>query len=84
MTIEVASVIFGEDGGVLVSFFQPTTDVRNRGLLVMARQLQIAPGEEGGADYRDEIEDVRDAVRRLLKDALEDFDTTDAVTDEDA
>lgn len=72
--IEVASVIFGDDGSVLVSYVDASTDVRNRGLLVKAHQLQISPGD-GSKDYQDEIEDVRDAIMRLLHDALEDFST---------
>lgn len=81
--LTVASIAFSEEGAVLVSYMETTTGVRNRGLLVQSHQLQIAPGE-GGTDYGDEIEDVRDAILRLLRDALEDFANTDAVALEDA
>lgn len=71
----VDSVSFTPDGGVVISFLDPATDVRNRGLLTMGHQLVIQPGE-GGRDYGDEVEDLRDAVRRLLDDAMNDWATT--------
>ena len=80
--LTVASIAFSEEGAVLVSYMETSTGVRNRGLLVQTHQLQIAPGN-GGADYGDEIEDVLDAILRLLRDALEDFATTEAVPLED-
>ena len=75
--LTVASIAFSEEGAVLVTYMETTTAVRNRGLLVMSQQLQISPGD-GGADYGDEIEDVREAILRLLRDALSDFATTEA------
>lgn len=71
----VSSVLFLEDGGVVVQWMDERVDVKNRGLLVQSHQMQIDPGE-GGKDYKDEIEDVRDAVARLLNDALDDFAST--------
>lgn len=71
----VQSLSFLEDGSVAVTYMDSTTDVRNRELLVMHHQLLIRPGTQG-KDYLDEIEDVRDAVKRLLDDALEDWQTT--------
>lgn len=77
---QVSAVQFVEDGSVLVTYMDPGTDVRNRGLVIKTHQVHVKPGE-GGKDYLDEIEDVRDAVKRLLRDALEDFDNTDPVTE---
>lgn len=70
----VASVQFVEDGSMVVVYMDAARDVRNRELLVMSHQLHIMPGRPGGHDYEDEIEDVRDAVKKLLNDALEDFE----------
>lgn len=76
--IAISTVTFIEDGSVLVTYMDPTTDVRNRGLVIKTHQVRVLPGQ-GGKDYEDEIEDIRDAVKRLLKEALEDFDHTDPV-----
>lgn len=70
----VGSIAFSEEGPVLVSWMEPT-DVRNGGLLMMTKSMEIHPGEDG-KDYGEEIEDVKDAIKRLLADALEDFEAT--------
>ena len=80
MALAVASVQFLDDGSVLVAYMDTATDVRNRGLLIETHQLQVKPGK-GGRDYGDEIEDVREAAVRLLKDAMEDFANTDPPED---
>lgn len=67
----VSSVIFTEEGGVILNFMDTEADVRNAEKLMMSHQLLV--GASDGRDYGDEIEDVRDAVNRLLADALEDF-----------
>lgn len=72
VTRVVSTVTFTEDGGIVINFMDPVGDVRNRDLLMMSHQILIGAGE-GGRDYGDEIEEVRDAVDRLLTDALEDF-----------
>jgi len=71
----VRSVEFLEDGSVLIVYMDPTTDVRNRNLLVHSHQLHVARGDTM-KDYGDEIDDVTDAVKRLLDDALEDWNNT--------
>ena len=75
MSVVVASIVFSSEGPVLVTYMDEVQDIRNRGLLVQTHQIEIAPGDDG-RDYGDEIQDVKDAVMRLLKDALEDFATT--------
>lgn len=71
----INTIQFLDDGAVVLTYLDPATDVRNRELLLASHQLCIRPGR-GGRDYLDEIEDVRDAARRLLDDALEDWATT--------
>lgn len=71
----VNSIQFLDDGSVVLQFMDPATDVRNRELLVMGHQLLVRPGD-GGRDYEDEIEDVRDAANRLLDDVMQDWLTT--------
>lgn len=75
MTVVVASIVFSSEGPVLVTYMDEVQDIRNRGLLMQTHQIEIVPGEDG-RDYGDEIQDVKDAVKQLLKDALEDFATT--------
>lgn len=74
-SVVIAGVSFLEDGSVIVTYMDAVQDQRNRGLLVANHQIQIHPGDDG-RDYADEIEDVRDAVKRLLSDALQDFVNT--------
>jgi hypothetical protein len=69
----ISTITFMEDG-VLVVYMDPEVDVRNEGKLILTHQLHVSG--ETSSDYGDEIEDLRDAARRLLSDALEDFDTT--------
>lgn len=71
----IDSISFAPDGAVVLSFLDTTTDVRNGELLLMSHQLIVRPGE-GGRDYGDEIEDVREAAQRLLNDAMDDWNTT--------
>lgn len=78
MSRQVSSVTFLEDGSVVIVYMDPSSDVRNRGLVIQSHQIHIARGE-GTKDYGDEIDDVDDAVKRLLDDALEDFLNTEAV-----
>lgn len=71
----VSSVTFTGDGGVLLTYMELPDDVRNRGLLVGSHQLAISSGTP--QDYQTAIEDLRAAVTALLRDALEDFRSTD-------
>ncbi len=81
-SVVIASVAFQADGSVIVTYMDAVQDERNRGLLVANHQIQIHPGEDG-RDYADEIEDVRDAVKRLLADALNDFVETPPASEDD-
>lgn len=78
----IASISFSEEGAVAITWMDVSTDVRNGGLLVASHQLLVNPGD-GGKDYGDEIDAVRDAALGLLDDALEDFATTEAVNVDD-
>jgi hypothetical protein len=81
MSWVIASLVF-TDEGVLVTYMDPIGDVRNRGLLVRSMQMHIATGD-GGKDYGEEIEDLKDAAGRLLVDALEDFQSTPPASQEE-
>lgn len=78
----IASVSFQVDGSVIITYMDAVQDERNRGLLLANHQIQVFPGEDG-KDYGDEIEDVRDAVKRLLADALSDFVETPPASEDD-
>lgn len=73
----ISSVTFMEDGSVVIVYMDPSSDVRNRGLVAVSHQAHIARG--GNQDYAQEIDDLNDAAVRLLNDALEDFDETEPV-----
>lgn len=69
----VQGVQFVEDG-VLVTYMQPPTDVRNRELLVLSHQLLVVRGGKDG--YGDELDDLYEACQNFLADKLEDFLTS--------
>ncbi len=71
----VSSVAFTSDGGVLLTYMELPDDVRNRGLLVGSHQLAVSPGT--AQDYQVAIEELRDATTALLRDALDDFRSTE-------
>lgn len=73
----VSTVTFMEDGSVVIVYLDPSSDVRNRGLLVQSHQLHIGRGDDA-KDYGEEIDDLNDAIKRLLDDALDDFVNTPA------
>lgn len=75
---QISTVSFLEDGSVVIVYMDPSQDVRNRGLVIQSHQVHIARGQ-GTKDYADEIDDVDDALKRLLDDALEDWHNTEAV-----
>lgn len=68
----VRSVTFNDDC-VEVMYLDMDVDIRNDGKLLMTRVVGI---DSMSPDYAEEIEDVKDAVRRLLDDALEDWRAT--------
>lgn len=82
MSLEVSTIQFAEDGSVLVTFMDTVEDIRNRGLVVQTHQVHVFPGK-GGRDYGDEIEDIREAAKRLVKDAMDDFNHTEPAEGEE-
>jgi hypothetical protein len=74
----VSSVQFIEDGSVVLVYMDPSSDVRNRGLVVQSHQIHIARGQDA-KDYGDEIDMLVDAAKRLLDDALDDWESTEPV-----
>lgn len=66
---------FTPDGGVAISYNELPTDVRNEGSLFVTHHLEIADCP----DYREGIEAVQDALRELLRDALDDLTSTEPV-----
>lgn len=78
MTERVVSVVaFLPDGGVEVQWMDVATDVRNQGLLIANHSLRIRSGTS--QDYLADIETLQSMCVALLTDALEDFDSTEAV-----
>jgi hypothetical protein len=63
-----------EEGGVVFSYAE-NEDLRKDGALQMMKTLFVG----SHADYRDELADLLDKARELLRDALEDFATSDVV-----
>jgi len=65
--------------GVVIEFSTPT-DVRSDGHLMMQRQLHLHAGHP---DYREDIEDLQYRAVKALKNALEDFATSEPYTPDD-
>jgi len=74
----VQTVVFTPDGVVIE--FTASTDVRGGGHLMLQRQLHLHAGHP---DYREDIEDLQYRAVKALKNALEDFETSDPYTPED-
>lgn len=74
----ISSCTFMDDGSVVILYMDPSSDVRNKGLVAVSHQVHIARG--GDQDYAQEIDDLNDAALHLLDDALEDFDETEPET----
>lgn len=68
MSVQIATVAF-EPQGMVVQYID-TDEVRLKGQVVMSRQLAIGATDE----YREEIGEIREAVERLLADALSDWE----------
>lgn len=75
--IQLASINF-EAGGVVFSYGQKS-GVRKEGALQLMSNLFV--GDH--ADYRDELDDLRDKALEVLRDALEDYATADVVVEEE-
>jgi hypothetical protein len=75
--LAIRSVVFGED--IVEIVYMTPQDVRNGGLVMQSHVLGVSMAP----DYADEIEDVLDAIKRLVRDALEDFELTPPVTPTD-
>jgi hypothetical protein len=73
--LEIQSITFMQDG-IVVQFLDVSSDIRNKGALVLSRQLSISAAHP---DYRDDIEGLHHRAVRVLKNALEDFEDTDPV-----
>lgn len=71
--VVVQSITF-EEGGVVFQFAQRDS-VRKDGALQLMQTLFVG----GHADYRDELDDLRDRALEVIQDALEDYATADVV-----
>jgi len=71
--IALQSVTF-EEGGAVFSFAE-RDGVRKEGALQLMKTLFVG----GHADYRDELDDLRDKALEVIRDALEDYATADVV-----
>ena len=74
----VQTVAFTPDGAVIE--FSHSTDVRSKGHLLLQRQLHLHAGHP---DYREDIEDLQYRAVKALKNALEDFESSDPYTPEE-
>lgn len=63
-----------DDEGVVVHYTQHPFDVRVEGQVSLQHVARI---EASHPDYRDDIEDLVRVARRLLANALEDWETSD-------
>lgn len=76
---DIRSVMFEEDGGVVIQYMHLPNDVRARGALTATHTLAVADGEA----WAEEIREVRVAALNLLVDAVEDFEEATPVDMED-
>ena len=72
MSREVSDIAFEPDGTCHVTFLE-TRDIRCEGAVALRQTIRIAPTDQ----YADGIQDVADAVQRLIKDALADWSVSD-------
>lgn len=66
---QIYDVTFSDDG-VAFQYVVVPDDVRVKGRAVMSHVLQLSAGHP---DYREDIRDLHDRARRVLRNALEDF-----------
>jgi hypothetical protein len=71
--IAISSITF-EEGGVVFQFAE-RDGIRKDGALQLMQTLFV--GEH--ADYRDDLDDLRDKALEVIRDALEDYATADVV-----
>lgn len=84
---EISSITFSDDG-VAIQYIQLPDDVRVKGRVVVAHQIQLSAGHP---DYREDIEALHSRAVKAVRNALEDFmnsdpfvpPTDDTETDED-
>lgn len=68
----IQSISFDEDGVVVQ--YADSRDVRVRGQVVMQRLVRI---ERSHQDYSDDIEEIEHNTKRMLKNALEDWEESE-------
>ncbi len=71
---QISQIAFTPDG-VVITYLDLATDVRNEGRLLAHHVLHI--DASSGRDYLDEVENLQEAAKALLADALEDFHNTE-------
>lgn len=77
--IEVAQVAFDAEGGLIIGYMQ-STDVRVQGAVVMQRQVRL---DGRHPDYAEDIEALQRKAVKVLRNALEDFESSEPWTPED-
>lgn len=77
--LRIFSLTF-EPEGVIVSYMDAETDVRVEGQVILQHQIRIHGAHP---DYGDDIESLMHRASKLLKNALEDFASSDPWKPED-
>lgn len=67
--IEISSVTFADEG-IAIQYIELPTDVRVEGRVVITHQIQLHAAHP---DYREDIERLHDRAVKTVRNALEDF-----------
>lgn len=68
------------DEGLTVQYMEVPGDIRSGGALVMGRQLSLSAKHP---DYAEDLELLRRSATRVLRNALDDWETSEPMTLED-
>jgi hypothetical protein len=76
---EISSIQFADDG-VAIQYVQLPDDIRVRGRVVVAHQIQLSASHP---DYREDIASLHARAVKALRNALEDFADSEPYVPED-
>lgn len=71
--IEIHAIQFGE-AGVVIQYMEIPTDVRVQGQLILSHSIQLHAGHP---DYRDDIDLLHRKAVKAVRNALEDFHSSE-------
>lgn len=74
--IQINAIAF-EPGGVVISYIEIPTDVRVKGAVVMQHQVSLSADHP---DYAEDISSLHARAVKALKNALEDFHSSEPYT----